>query len=125
MSEPLVTRQNDHGVPYLRGTGLRVSAIQAWADAGHTVADIRYQYQRVIGQWPDADIATALTYPRIGQTVYPGAPVKVVVDDDGAIELEGWFRGDDVPVVIAAIQEAADLVADWEQACREWEGPQR
>jgi len=119
-----VTREK-HNVPYLRGTGLPVSAIQSWAAAGHSVDRIRSEYAGVLSDWTDDDLAMALTYPRIGWTIYTVAPVKVVVDKSGDIELVGWFRVADVTLVLAAIDKARLLCEAWVVACDVWEADHR
>lgn len=117
MSEPLITRTD--GVATLRGLHLRVSAIQAFADAGYDLAHIRREYP-VLDDWTDDDLTTALTYPRVGGTLYRG-PLKVEIDDDGEMECVGSFRSRDVSRAVDAIREAHQLVLAWLRACDEWE----
>ncbi len=116
----LVTRAK-HGPPYLRDSRLWVSTIQSRDDAGYTISAIRDLYRRVLADWSDEDIAMALTYPRILGTTYTDTSIKIVMDDDGDIRVEGRFRAADAPLVIAAIERARERVAAWEQACSEWE----
>ena len=115
---PLVER-NEDGIPRLRGTGLSPSDLQAYEDAGYTATNLRHRWSS-LADWPVADIETAMTYPRVAMEIKT-TNYTVTVDGIGSIVIDGWFDPSSIPAVIAALQQAQEIVAAWTVACSEWE----
>ena len=128
MIEPLVTRNSEiqHGRPCLRGTRFPVESLQSILEVGG-MPYLRNQFSSLDG-WPDEDLERAATYPRLHDTIgIGGLPVPdwcIDLSDDGSFQVVGFFVPEHAPSIIAAIQQAADVIIAWSVACDEWE-PQR
>lgn len=124
MSESLVTRQPDTqaGRPCLRGTRFPVHAVQQGITYGG-MAFVRGQYP-ALNDWTDEQLLVITTYPRLEDFI-PGfdrdSAVDMQVDDDGSFSVDGWFRPEGAPELIAAIQRATGAIVAWKAACDEWE----
>lgn len=124
MSEPLVTRNPEiqRGQPCLRGTRFPVSQLQdAMANGG--IQLVRRQYS-VLDEWSYDDLNRAATYPRlVCRFAVEGMDDEfhVTAYTDGCFHAESWYTPEETPALIAAIQQAANAITAWRDACDEWE----
>lgn len=129
MSEPLVTRNPEvqGGQPCLRGTRFPVSSLQSWFDAGG-IPYVRRNFS-VLEDWSDERLTEAVTYPRLVSSLSIGtmdvseysSEYSIDLYTDGSFQINGWFRFEDVPALVIAIQDASRRITDWLDECRVWE----